>query len=120
MEWRETFQDFFHNGWKHKRIEAELAKMMRISEARAIAGQKGGIGSALSRMKLEGAALSKHVPRQTIAHQLSSKAAANVNHSHSHKINNNSSDTLSGKDGLARKGSSLSASSELLAILGKK
>ena len=45
-EYRATLQDFFYDGWKHKRIDAELAKMMRVSEKRAIAGQKGGIGSA--------------------------------------------------------------------------
>jgi uncharacterized protein YdaU (DUF1376 family) len=47
-EYRPTLQDFFHQGWKHKRIDAELQKMMRVSEKRAIAGQKGGIGSALA------------------------------------------------------------------------
>ncbi len=30
-EYRPTLQDFFHEGWKHKRIDAELAKMMRVS-----------------------------------------------------------------------------------------
>jgi uncharacterized protein YdaU (DUF1376 family) len=55
-EYRATLQDFFYEGWKHKRIDAELAKMMRVSEKGAIAGQKGGIGSALARMRLEKAA----------------------------------------------------------------
>lgn len=82
-EYRETLQDFFYDGWRHKRIDAELSKMVKVSNARAIAGQKGGIGSALSRMKLEGRALSKHVPRQAFAHQLPSNAAANVDHSQS-------------------------------------
>ena len=57
-EYRPTLQDFFHEGWKHKRIDAELAKMVRVSEKRAIAGQKGGLGSALARMKLENASRS--------------------------------------------------------------
>jgi uncharacterized protein YdaU (DUF1376 family) len=39
-EYRVTLQDFFYDGWKHKRIEAELAKMMRVSEKRAIALQR--------------------------------------------------------------------------------
>ena len=85
VEYRPIVQEFFHDGWKHKRIDAELQKMLTISQRRAIAGQKGGIGSALSRMKLENVSLSKHVPRQAIAMQLSSKAAANVDHSHSHQ-----------------------------------
>src|SRR5271165_695685 len=52
-DYRATLQDFFHDGWRHKRIDAKLEKMMRVSEKRAIAGQKGGIGSALARMRLE-------------------------------------------------------------------
>lgn len=82
-EYRETIQDFFYEGWHHKRIDAELRRMMTVSEKRAIAGQKGGLGSALSRMKLENRALSKHVPSQAIAYQMPSKAAAIVDHSHS-------------------------------------
>jgi uncharacterized protein YdaU (DUF1376 family) len=58
-EYRATLQDFFYDGWKHKRIDAELEKMMRVSAKRAIAGQKGGIGSALARMKLENGARSR-------------------------------------------------------------
>ena len=84
-EFRATLQDFFHDGWKHKRIDAELQKMMRVSAQRAIAGQKGGLGSALSRMKLENRAQSRHVPPLAIALQSSSRAAANADHSHSHK-----------------------------------
>ena len=84
-EYRPTLQDFFHEGWKHKRIDAELAKMMRVSEQRAMAGQKGGIGSALARMKLENAACSRSVPSRAIAVQSSSQPAANVDHSHSHQ-----------------------------------
>lgn len=86
IDQRPILQDFFHDGWKHKRIDRELQKMMDVSAKRAIAGQKGGLGSALSRMKLEGRALSKHVPRQAIAEQMPSKAAANVDHSHSQRI----------------------------------
>ena len=84
-EYRATLQDFFYDGWKHKRIEAELQKMMRVSEQRAIAGQKGGLGSALSRMKLESRALSRQVPPRAIALHSSSPAPANADHSHSHK-----------------------------------
>jgi uncharacterized protein YdaU (DUF1376 family) len=102
-EYRATLQDFFHEGWKHKRIDAELEKMMRVSEKRAIAGQKGGLGSALARMKLENAsrsrqalsrevlsrevlsreALSREALPRAIAAPLSSRAAAAADHSHS-------------------------------------
>ena len=69
-QYRATLQDFFYEGWKHKRIDAELAKMMRVSEKRAIAGQKGGIGSAPARMRLENSALSRRVPSPAIAGQV--------------------------------------------------
>jgi uncharacterized protein YdaU (DUF1376 family) len=99
-DYRPTLQDFFHEGWKHKRIDAELARMVRVSEKRAIAGQKGGLGSALARMKLENASRSRQVlsrealsreglsrerealPR-AIAALPSSVAAAAADHAHS-------------------------------------
>jgi uncharacterized protein YdaU (DUF1376 family) len=86
-EYRPTLQDFFHAGWKHKRIDAELERMMRVSEKRAIAGQKGGLGSALARMKLENASrsrqvLSREVLPRAIAVHPSSVAAAAADHSH--------------------------------------
>ncbi len=84
-EYRATLQDFFYDGWKHKRIEAELQKMMRVSEQRAIAGQKGGLGSALSRKKLESRAQSRQLPPRAIALHSSSPAPANADYSHSHK-----------------------------------
>lgn len=84
-EYRPTLQDFFHEGWKHKRIDAELEKMMRVSAKRAIAGQKDGIGSALARMKLENASLLKRGSSRAIAAQSSGQAAAGADHSHSHQ-----------------------------------
>ena len=90
-DYRATLQDFFYDGWKHKRIEAELEKMMRVSAKRAIAGQKGGIGSALARMKLENRAQSRSVPARAIAAPSSGHATARVDHSHSHSPVNLSS-----------------------------
>jgi len=84
-EYRPTLQDFFYEGWKHKRIDAELTKMLHVSQKRAIAGQKGGIGSALARMKLENASRSPRVPPRAIAALSSSGARANADHSHSHQ-----------------------------------
>jgi len=83
-EYRATLQDFFYDGWKHKRIDAELERMMRVSAKRSIAGQKGGLGSALARMKLESSARSRPSPSRAIATATSGHAAAGVNHSHSH------------------------------------
>jgi uncharacterized protein YdaU (DUF1376 family) len=82
-DYRATLQDFFYEGWKHKRIDAELAKMMRVSEKRAIAGQKGGLGSALARLKLENASRSRQALPRAIAGHASSPAAAGADHSHS-------------------------------------
>ena len=83
-EYRPTLQDFFYEGWKHKRIDAELSRMLQVSQKRAIAGQKGGIGSALARMKLENASRSGRAPPRAIAAPSSGAAPANADHSHSH------------------------------------
>ncbi len=83
IEQRETLQAFFQDGWHHKRIDAEINKTERISLQRKNAGYKGGISSALARMKTENVALSKHVPRIAIADQMPSKAQAALDYSHS-------------------------------------
>jgi uncharacterized protein YdaU (DUF1376 family) len=83
-EYRPTLQDFFYEGWKHKRIDAELQKMLYVSQKRAIAGQKGGIGSALARMRLQDASRSGRAPPRAIAAPPSSSAQANADHSHAH------------------------------------
>lgn len=116
-EWKDVLQDFFHEAdgdpWRHKRIDAELFKMMEVSSKRAIAGQKGGIGSAVSRMKLEGASLSKHVHRQAIAYQMPSRATANVDHSHSQNISSTSSVAAREEEGALQ-------GSHLIAALDRK
>jgi uncharacterized protein YdaU (DUF1376 family) len=82
-DYRAVLQDFFHSGWKHKRIDAELERMTRVSEKRAIAGQKGGLGSALARMKLENDSRGRSLSR-AIAPPLSTGATARDDHSHPH------------------------------------
>jgi uncharacterized protein YdaU (DUF1376 family) len=94
--YRAVLQDFFHSGWKHKRIDAELERMMRVSEKRAIAGQKGGLGSALSRMKLENASRGRSLPR-AIASPMSTDAQGSADHSYPHSYQTLSSQTLSSK-----------------------
>ena len=42
LDMKETIQAFFHDGWVHKRVEAELQKRMEVSLKRAAAGAKGG------------------------------------------------------------------------------
>lgn len=109
-EWRETLQDFFYESdgdpWRHKRIDAEIYKTETISEKRKAAGFKGGIRSALGRMKLENAAVSKHVSSQANAHQVPSKAQAPVDYSQSQSKKEE------------RKG--VVASDQLLAVLAKR
>jgi uncharacterized protein YdaU (DUF1376 family) len=46
---RPTIQAFFHDGWRHKRIDAELAKMVVMTERRRAAGSKGGTASTIAR-----------------------------------------------------------------------
>jgi uncharacterized protein YdaU (DUF1376 family) len=113
-EYRATLQDFFHDGWKHKRIDAELEKMMRVSAKRAIAGQKGGLGSALARMKLENSARSRPPLSRAIAVSPSPPAATGVDHSHSHshQILRKPEDGSKGKPAIA-------VSSELAAYVAR-
>ncbi|WP_298257929.1 DUF1376 domain-containing protein [Bradyrhizobium sp.] len=124
--YRPVLQQFFHSGWKHKRIDAELERVMRVSEKRATAGQKGGLGSALSRLKLENSARGRSLP-PAIALQKPSKTQANVDHSHSH-----SHQTLSLKGdqtscarsdtapGAAKDSKSIPVSAELAALIARK
>lgn len=109
IEYRPVIQDFFYEGWKHKRIDEEIAKMMRTSGARSLAGYKGGIKSALGRMKLENAALSKRASRQANAWPSLTPAEAPLDHSHSH------SQSKKEEEAGQRK-----ASPELAAILERK
>lgn len=45
LDTKETIQAFFHEGWKHSRIESELARRAEVSNKRAEAGAKGGAKS---------------------------------------------------------------------------
>lgn len=46
---RPTIRQFFHDGWKHKRIDQELAKMVEISERKSKLASKAGTISAIKR-----------------------------------------------------------------------
>jgi uncharacterized protein YdaU (DUF1376 family) len=123
-DYRPILQDFFHSGWRHKRIDAELERMMRVSEKRAIAGQKGGLGSALARMKLENASRSRSLPARAIASQSLSEPQGRADHSHPHShLNPSLSQTglpaprrPSGK----AEQSAIAVSAELAAYLAKR
>jgi uncharacterized protein YdaU (DUF1376 family) len=126
-DYRPILQDFFHDGWKHKRIDAELERMVRLSEKRAVAGQKGGLGSALARMKLENASRGRSQPT-AIAQRVSSEALAGADHSHPHSHQNLSSRPAGDKEG-AKSGTAppapkaskaISVSAELAAYVARK
>jgi uncharacterized protein YdaU (DUF1376 family) len=86
-DYRETLQAFFYDGWKHKRIDAEILKTEAISQKRKAAGFKGGIRSSIARSKLEGATVSNHVSPQANAYQMPSKAQAELHQSQSQSNN---------------------------------
>lgn len=48
-----TVQAFFHDGWRHKRIDAELEKRQTISQKRAAAGYNGGMRTQINHMMRE-------------------------------------------------------------------
>jgi uncharacterized protein YdaU (DUF1376 family) len=53
-EWlahRSVLQAFFYDGWKHKRVEAELFRFTDIRAKRALAGSKGGTVASMNRFK---------------------------------------------------------------------
>ena len=54
---REPVQAKFSEGWKHKRIEAELAKADRAFMQRRLAGRSGGVKSGIARAVAQGEAI---------------------------------------------------------------
>lgn len=53
LDAKETLQAFFVDGWKHKRVEAELQHRAIVSQKRANAGFIGGSRSQMNRTILE-------------------------------------------------------------------
>lgn len=97
---RPAVEPLFLDGWRHKRIDAELAKQEIIVTRRSIAGKRGGEASAIARMKRGSVRLSKHAKREAIAEQTAS------NHSH---IYNTSTENVAAREGAAEEGSELAA-----------
>jgi uncharacterized protein YdaU (DUF1376 family) len=53
-EWlahRATLQAFFHDGWHHKRIDAELVRHDELRLKRIAAGSKGGTVASINRFR---------------------------------------------------------------------
>jgi hypothetical protein len=54
---REPVQAKFSDGWRHKRIEAEIAKVDRALMQRRLAGRSGGLKSGIVRAVAQGEAI---------------------------------------------------------------
>lgn len=80
LDSKETIQSFFHDGWKHKRIESELQKRLDVSNKRAEAGAKGG------KSRAEPEAIATDLLKQ------------NASMSHTHKQKEDSEAKASGAD----------------------
>jgi len=77
LDYRKTIQAFFYDGWQHKRIDEELAKMEAKHRKRAAAGSKGGTQASINRRNIENIAFGRALPQQT-----NSNAAVLKHHSH--------------------------------------
>jgi uncharacterized protein YdaU (DUF1376 family) len=123
-DYRPILRDFFHDGWRHKRIDAELERMVRLSEKRAIAGR---LGSALARMKLENASRGRSQP-PAIAARVSSEAQAGADHSHPHSHQNLSLQPADDRKGakpdaalpVTKESKAIAVSAELAAYVARK
>lgn len=50
LDTKETIQAFFHDGWKHKKVESEMEKRATVSAKRSRAGYNGGMRTQLNHM----------------------------------------------------------------------
>lgn len=75
---RPTIEAFFRPGWRHKRIDAELMKMIGMTERRRAAGSKGGTVSSIMRSN---AGSKRQANVQQTAKQTAKQNEANVHHS---------------------------------------
>ena len=84
-DYRPTLQDFFYEGWKHKRIDAELARMVRVSRKARDRGAKGRprLG-ARAHEAGKCLALRRASAPRAIAAPASGAAQADADHSHPH------------------------------------
>ena len=85
---REPVQAKFSDGWKHKRIEAEIAKADRAFMQRRLAGRNGGIKSGIARAVQHGEAIiqAQAAGKRALARSPSAREAAaqqpRTNHNH--------------------------------------
>jgi uncharacterized protein YdaU (DUF1376 family) len=74
---REPVQAKFADGWKHKRIDAELARADRVFLQRRLAGRNGGIKSGIARAVQQGEAIirAQAEAKRTLARRSSGREA---------------------------------------------
>lgn len=70
---REAVAAKFADGWKHKRIEAELAKTERAIMQRRLAGRSGGVKSGIARAVAQGEAIIRAQARAQVRAQAQAK-----------------------------------------------
>ena len=123
-DYRPTLQDFFHEGWKHKRIDAELgeddARFRKARDCRAEGRHRFGAGA-------HEAGKRRAVPARAIASNccaIVEQAGGSVDHSHSHKNLLKSEASAAGRpepqpEGRTEK-SSIAVSPELAAYVARR
>jgi uncharacterized protein YdaU (DUF1376 family) len=74
---REPVQAKFADGWRHKRIDAELARADRVFLQRRLAGRNGGIKSGIARAVQQGEAIirAQAEAKRMLARRSSGRAA---------------------------------------------
>jgi uncharacterized protein YdaU (DUF1376 family) len=100
---REPVQAKFADGWRHKRIEAELAKLDRAVMQRRIAGRNGGIKSGIARAVAHGEAIirAQAEGKRALARSASGREAGGAAEGKQPRTNHNQRFISSSADGLA-------------------
>jgi uncharacterized protein YdaU (DUF1376 family) len=110
----------FGEGWKHKRIDAELEQAERKINQRIIAGRKGGHRSGIARSQQRGRELKEAGSKQPLASRLSDNEAigeAVMKQSRTnHQVYTTTTETSTAREGLTK----LSASPELSRLMQTK
>jgi len=121
---RPTIEAFFQDGWRHKRIDAELTKMVGTSIRRKEAASKAGTISAIKRANGTSTQRARHVdaaytPRAPSVHHTTQERNITTTGSSSARAEetptNPTIEPAEPPAGLAEKQAKLAASPELLA-----
>jgi len=126
---RPTIEAYFQDGWRHKRIDAELTKMVGTSIRRKEAASKAGTISAIKRANATSTQRARHVdaaytPRAPSVHHTTQERIITTTCSSAAReepaVDNSGSLPAETPAGSAGKQGITSASPELQAILARK